>query len=241
MLRPPAKQSRKKSAAAEAVLAAASQPLPYHQWLFSRVREHVRGRVLEVGSRRGEFTRFLAAKASYVTALEPSAELAREIECRLALPGRVHCLCGTLDDLPVPQAERDLYDAVVSFNYLDRVGDDVASLQAMAAQLRPGGRVVAVVSPDGQQQRRYTIRSLRVAMEVAGLTWKTGGYADRLGRLGVRTGGVALAKLVDRVLPLPFGAVVVGVGAKPGGDGEAIDYGVKYARLASRRAHRRAA
>jgi hypothetical protein len=94
----------------------------------------------------------------------------------------------------VPIEESAEHSAVVAYNVLEHIPDDVAALTAFAGLLRRGGRVVLVVPafPSAMSrfdvaighQRRYRRASLRLAAESAGLDVDVLRYVNCIGLLG---------------------------------------------------------
>jgi SAM-dependent methyltransferase len=110
-------------------------------------------------------------------------------------------------------------DSVVALNVLERLGDDVAGLRAMAGAAVPGGRVLLVAAAYPSlagaydhalgDRRRYTPESLRAAVQAAGLVPEVVRPVNLLGGLAwwaaVRVGRQArptptLVGLYDRLV-----------------------------------------
>jgi SAM-dependent methyltransferase len=144
-------------------------------------------------------------------------------------------------ELILPSTEPGAHSAVVAYNLLEHLPDDVAALRSFARLVRPGGHVVVLVPAfafaygrfDAEigHHRRYTRRSLVRAMRQAGLEVVTDHYVNALGLLGwtlvVRVLGGRpkpgpLLKLLERLVPVlrrvegrlrpPFGQSVFAVG-----------------------------
>jgi len=216
----------------------------YNHWVYSMVRPHVSGRVLEVGCGVGTITRFLSMHADEVVGLDPVDRFVDRFSQAFAHMTHVSARQGFLEDLPVPKDESRMFDTVVNCNVLEHIEDDVEAVTTMAQQLRPGGRL-AVFVPAGPLAfgrldrelghfRRYTRRSLRAVFEAAGLQWIEGRYSNSVGLLGWWFNSVVLRcktvpikqavafnrlvpliSAIERMIPLPFGQSVVGVGRKP--------------------------
>lgn len=202
---------------------------------------HVHGRVLEVGGGLGNLTRVIADHATEVVSLEPVERFAEHARNQFADNANVRCLHGYLADYPIPETKADRFDTVISFNVVEHIEDDITAHQHMRAMLRPGGKVITFV-PAGMWAygkldqelghfRRYSLITLRQTMEHAGLRWIEGAYHNRIGALGwyynsrilkkcnVPVGQARLfnrllpaIRLLERLLPLPFGQSVIGVG-----------------------------
>ena len=215
----------------------------YNHWIFNQLRPYLSGATLEVGSGTGNITQFIATRASRVVGIEPVASFTERFRERLSHMSHVRCLQGFLQDLPKPTIDAERFDTVVSCNVLEHIEDHVAAVRDMSDHLRIGGRVIIFV-PAGPlafgkldselgHYRRYTRRGLRQTMEAAGLTWEHGHYSNLVGLVGWWFNSVVLRrklvpakqaaafdKLVplisafERMLPLPCGQSVMGVGRK---------------------------
>jgi len=149
----------------------------FNQWMFDRIAPYVRGRVLEVGSGRGNMTRFLLRKDFFVASdidEEHLQLLRRQFE---ALPNaRIERL--DLGDFDPTLFAGDRIDTIVCLNVLEHVQDDRAALDRMRDVLQPGGRLVLLVPSYPflycgfdraiGHYRRYSRRSLAAAVEKAG-------------------------------------------------------------------------
>jgi SAM-dependent methyltransferase len=147
----------------------------YRRWLVDLALPHLGADPLEVGSGLGHYA------ADWAEAGVPQWTASEADESRL------QALRTRFDGDPVvrvrvlsaPVEEQAHHTAVVAYNVLEHIPDDVEALRAFARLLRPGGRVVLVVPAfpsamsrfDRQigHQRRYRRRTLRVAAEAAGL------------------------------------------------------------------------
>jgi SAM-dependent methyltransferase len=115
----------------------------YNDFLWSRMRPFVTGRVLEIGSGTGGISRhLLGARQLVVTDTRPNylARLAR-----LFSPyDHVSARAFTLGE-PAPAFAGEQFDSIICANVLEHVDDDVAALRQIHALLAPGGRVVLLV------------------------------------------------------------------------------------------------
>jgi protein-L-isoaspartate(D-aspartate) O-methyltransferase len=105
--------------------------------VLQSLRLKPRETVLEIGTGSGYFTALLASRAGEVTTVEIDPELARFGAERLARHGFSGVRCAVGDGAQGWGAER--YDAVVL------TGSTPLLPEALFAQLRPGGRVFAIV------------------------------------------------------------------------------------------------
>jgi len=216
----------------------------YNHWVYNQIRPYVAGRVLEVGCGGGNITQFLSMNADEVVGIDPVERFIQRFHERLGHMSHVSARHGYLHEYPRPSGAGSYFDSVVSCNVLEHIEDDVQAVSMMARQLNPGGRVVVFVPAcpiafgkldrELGHYRRYTKRSLRRVFEAAGLEWVTGQYSNVVGLLGWWLNSVVLRRtqvpakqasafnrlvpllsVVERVLPLPIGQSVMGIGRKP--------------------------
>jgi ubiquinone/menaquinone biosynthesis C-methylase UbiE len=148
-------------------------------------------------------------------------------------------------ELLLPADVQDDYSAVVSYNVLEHIEDDIGALRSMTNMVRPGGYVVIVVpafqwamSPADVvtgHVRRYTRASMRAAMLDAGLHIEKLHYANTFGLIGYvvstkilrlmpgpgpmvwvyDTFVAPLTRFAERIVTPPFGQSVVAIGRRP--------------------------
>lgn len=216
----------------------------YNHWVYDLLKDHVAGRVLEVGCGTGNITQYLARSADEVVGIDPVARFIDRFRQRFAGSESVASHRCTLADLTPPTEDALCFDAVVSCNVFEHIEDHVGALKQVATHLRPGGKAVIFV-PAGPiafgkldrelgHYRRYTVASLRQAMQDAGLEWVEGRYSNAVGLFGWWFNSVVLRKtevpgdqavMFNRVVPVlrrleklvrpPFGQSVIGVARKP--------------------------
>ena len=162
----------------------------YRRWLVDLALPHLGEDPLEVGSGLGHYAAdWAAAGVPRWTASEADAGRLAALRQRFAGDPVVR-----VRELSVPIAETAQHSAVVAYNVLEHIPDDVAALRAFAGLLRPGGRVVLVVPafPSAMSrfdlaighQRRYRRRTLRAAAEAAGLQVQVLHHVNLIGLLG---------------------------------------------------------
>lgn len=216
----------------------------YNHWVYNLLKPHVSGRVLEVGCGTGNITKFLAKSADEVVGVDPVARFIDRFRERFAGSDKVTSHRCTLADLSEPSDDADCFDTAVSCNVFEHIEDHVSALKQVTNHLRPGGKAVIFV-PAGPiafgkldqelgHYRRYTVATLRQAMQDAGLEWVEGRYSNAVGLFGWWLNSVVLKKTTvpgdqavwfNRLVPIlsrieklirpPFGQSVVGVARKP--------------------------
>lgn len=212
----------------------------YAAWILELISPYVAGRILEVGAGRGTYSAGLAARG-VVMAVEPSAAGHAALADRLAaLPGATAVrtdLTGGLTHGP--------FDTVVLLNVLEHIDDDRGALGAIADGLDTGGHLVLWVpafplllgSFDRSigHHRRYRRRPLEAVVRSAGLDVVQARYRNLPGwfawLLVVRVLGqrpttsrlartydrivIPAVRVIERVLPAPFGQSLMLVARKP--------------------------
>ena len=160
-------------------------PLPTIVDLASRA-VHGAERVLEVGAGTGLVTAALARSAQQVIATDYASEMVGRLRLRVQADGlrNVQCQQADLYELPFRTAE---FDAVVAANVLHLTPDLPSALSSLRRVLKPGGRLIAPTYCHDQTAvswvtsrllaltgfpgfRRFTVASLREALEAAGVT-----------------------------------------------------------------------
>jgi SAM-dependent methyltransferase len=209
----------------------------YRRYQYDLIAPHCGRSVLEVGAGLGEFAALFTGKDRLV-ASDVDPEAVAVMKSRFADRPEVEACqfdlgAGARLDRPVETA--------VAINVLEHFEDDAGVLSLLAESVVPGGTIVLWVPAyqslygDFDRRvghfRRYTPATLRDAAQRAGLTVEEcrpvnllGGLAwwaaVRLGRAGSPNSSavglydrvlVPVTKVLDRVLPIPFGQSVLAV------------------------------
>ena len=214
----------------------------YHDWLTSMAVPFLGDRPLEVGSGLGDYAEaWLAAGVPELTVSEVDPHRLAILNDKFADEPRVHV--EALDVFHPPTGD---YTAMVAFNVLEHIPDQVAALRAAHRLVRPGGAVVMFVPAFAFNMskfdravghvRRYTVASMTEAMRAAGLTVERANYVNipglaawfvgmRLLRMTPKEGGL-LSVWDNHVIPrtrrweakhrAPFGQSVFAVARVPG-------------------------
>lgn len=146
----------------------------YQRWLTSLAVDWLGDRPLEIGSGLGDNAADWAAQGFSVTASEADPVRLRQLHERFEQDPRVE-----VRRVVAPISETADYSAVVTYNVLEHLSDDVGALRGFAGLVRPGGYVITLVpasplamsSYDRQigHYRRYRRSTLRAALQSAGL------------------------------------------------------------------------
>lgn len=229
------------SALQSAVLEDLVQARNYRRWLVDLMAPHLGPDPLEVGSGLGHYAQDWAATGlPRFTASEADPDRLADLRARFDGDPVVR-----VRELAVPVTETASHSAVVACNVLEHIPDDVAALRAFAGLVRPGGVVVLLVPafPSAMSrfdlaighQRRYRARSLRAAVEAAGLQVERLHHVNAVGLLawyvvvkvlGRRPSPGALLTAFDRLVvpvlrrlesrrPPPFGQSLLVVARRP--------------------------
>jgi len=219
----------------------------YYAWIRRMFGNRLRGRVVEVGAGRGNFSeRLLAVDAiEELLLIEPDAALFRELDDRFRDEPRISTYEGYFGDHELGGA----VDAIVLVNVLEHIEDDAALVRTAWEALRPGGALLLFV-PAGpwlfgsldrafDHFRRYERKQLETLLTDGGLEIADARYANAPGAFiwflagrvfQQQTIKIAQMKLYDRlaipiisrvesVLPPPRGQSLMVIAAKPGAAG----------------------
>jgi SAM-dependent methyltransferase len=178
------------SATLDHVLADIADSRNYNEWLFSRARTLLGGRVLDAGAGIGTFTALAAATGAQVTALEPDPAFVSHLRERFADNPRVSVVEASAEAIPGLAG----FDSVLCLNVLEHVHADEAALRGFHDALRPGGRLLLLVPAHpwlyggydraAGHERRYGARTLRGRLRSAGFDVETLRHVNPLGGLG---------------------------------------------------------
>jgi ubiquinone/menaquinone biosynthesis C-methylase UbiE len=217
----------------------------HRRWFAGLATRYLGDDPIEVGSGLGDYALEWAASVPRFTATEANPDRLVELKDRLAGHEKID-----VRELHLPTDEVGRHSALVTFNVLEHIEEDVEALRSMARLVRPGGPLVLVVPafPIAMSRidiatghvRRYTKRSLAGAILAAGLEVERIEYANSVGFLcyfltakvlGLAPRKGPLIRIYDNlVAPItrriearvrpPFGQSVFAVARVPGGDRE---------------------
>lgn len=209
----------------------------YRRWLVSLALPYLGEHAIEIGSGQGDYVQEWADAGIRMTASEAEPGRLELLRARFAANDLVDVV-----EYTAPSDVEGSYSAAVAYNVLEHIHDDVAALNSFAKLVRPGGTVVLIVPAFGfamgrfdravGHQRRYSVDSLRAALEAAGLRVERIHYVHSLGLLawfvGIRLlrmtpgegpiltvwdrGVIPLLRRLERRRQPPFGQSVFAVG-----------------------------
>ena len=171
------------------VLEGLATAVNHRRWFVELALPYLGDDPIEVGSGLGDYALEWADRVPKLTATEADPErLVRLKERMTDHPG------VAVRELLLPTEESAGYSAAVSYNVLEHIDDHVGAVRSMAGVVRAGGAVVLIVpafmfamSPVDVATghvRRYTKKTLRAAVEAAGLSVEKIHYANALGLIG---------------------------------------------------------
>jgi SAM-dependent methyltransferase len=148
----------------------------YYAWIHSHFKDHLKGRVLELGSGAGFVVRNYIDRVERVFAVDINPELLSALE-RASPPGKVNTACVDLrGDWHVLAGVKA--DVIIALDVLEHFEDDRAFVEKLVRHLNPGGKVVIKVPAQSRLYgeidrasghfRRYDAPELRRLMESLG-------------------------------------------------------------------------
>lgn len=173
----------------EEVLEGLAEAVNHRSWFASFARPYLGEHPIEIGSGFGDYALEWAPHVARFTATEAEPERLVALKDRFS----DHSVID-VRELLLPADTRAGHSALVTYNVLEHITDDVAALRSMADLVRPGAPIVIVV-PAFQfamshvdiatgHVRRYTRKTMRAAFDAAGLIPEKIQYVNSLGLIG---------------------------------------------------------
>ncbi|GIG89257.1 hypothetical protein Pen02_41930 [Plantactinospora endophytica] len=212
----------------------------HRRWFVELALPYLGNNPIEIGSGLGDYAIEWAPFLERFTATEADPDRLVALKERLAGEPSIE-----VRQMLLPSNEQGDYSAAVSYNVLEHIEDHVGALRSMRDLVRPGGAIVLIVpafqfamSPADiatGHVRRYTKKTMRAALEEAGLEVETLHYANALGLIGYYmatsvfrlmpkegpmvkvydTVVLPVTKAAERVVRPPFGQSVFAVARVP--------------------------
>ena len=212
----------------------------YNQWIFDSIKPYIGSRVLEVGCGIGTFSEKILETGASVTSIDVDERCVMQVEKRIKNQ-RLRTIA-----MPAERIENlgELFDTVVLLNVLEHIEDDSRLIKQLSAVLN-GNLIIFVPAFQilfGKTDflvghyRRYTKASLLSIIRSAGLEIVTCSYFNSVGFfawflmnrvLSQKTKNpssvqvydrvfVPVVRLLERVIPPPFGQSVLLVANRSG-------------------------
>jgi 2-polyprenyl-3-methyl-5-hydroxy-6-metoxy-1,4-benzoquinol methylase len=163
-----------------------SQAGPYYEWLVSRVRPYLKGKILEIGAGIGNFAKWAKESAVEYHVSDNDPRFVEELSKEFS-----HAVCW---DLFTPYPNNETFDTVVILNVVEHLEDDEEALRRLHARLNPGGHLIVMVpamnflygSLDRAfgHYRRYTKKSISRVIQQAGFKLQKMEYVNVVGMAG---------------------------------------------------------
>lgn len=212
----------------------------YFAWQSGLVGPYLGQRVVEVGCGIGNFTQTLLDREALI-AVDVEAACVERLRQRYAACPNVHPVVCDLLSPEFRELKRFRPDSCLCTSVIEHTPDDALALDAMAAVLPPGGRIVLLVpafpslyGPIDRRlghYRRYRAAGIRRLAESAGLAVRTARYLNTIGFFGWWVNAHVLKleaqsewqialfdrflvhpmAALERVIPPPFGQSVLAV------------------------------
>ncbi|MGI5212765.1 class I SAM-dependent methyltransferase [Plantactinospora sp. CA-290183] len=225
----------------EEVLEGLATAVNHRRWFVELALPYLGDNPIEIGSGLGDYAIEWAPFLDRFTATEADPDRLIALKERLAGEPTIE-----VRQMLLPTTEQGDYSAAVSYNVLEHIEDHVSALRSMRSLVRPGGAIVLIVPAfefamgpadiATGHVRRYTKKTMRAALEEAGLEVETLHYANALGLIGYYmatnvfrlmpkegpmvkvydTLVLPVTKAAERVVRPPFGQSVFAVARVPG-------------------------
>jgi SAM-dependent methyltransferase len=151
----------------------------YQRAIAREIQPFLGDRVLEVGAGIGNLARHLTYSKQLILA-EPTAEYRRQLAASMEYRSNVTISDrDVFTDDGVAWAKHVQPDTIVCINQLEQVEDDKRALDSLAAAIKPGGRVILLVSAHDllygsldeglKRRRRYSAETIGAFVRAAGL------------------------------------------------------------------------
>lgn len=194
----------------------------YNAWLYSSIKEHLHGVVLDIGSGLGDIARQFEEHCIEEVILSDYDPLMLNALGTASLPLRKYRVLPL--DITSPQVVNNypqgFADTITCINVLEHIPQDMIALRNMKHFLKKGGKVVLFVPALPviygtldklvDHHRRYTKKTLGEVLEKAGFIIKDGYYMNMFGILTWFLAGRVLKQkefhkeachMLDRIVP----------------------------------------
>ena len=163
-----------------------SRASPYYQWLASRVRPFLKGKVLEIGAGIGNFAKWARESVNEYHVSDNDPRFVQELSKEFT-----HAVCW---DIFTPYPGDETFDSVVILNVVEHLEDDEEALHRLNARINPGGHLILMVPAMNflygtmdrsfGHYRRYTKKSISRVIQQAGFQLLKVEYVNVIGMAG---------------------------------------------------------
>lgn len=174
----------------EEVLEGLAEAVNHRKWFSSMAFPYLGDDPIEIGSGFGDYALEWAPRVRRFTCTEAEPNRLAELKERMS----IEAPNVEVRQLILPTDEVGEYTGLVTYNVLEHIEDHVGALRSMARLLKPGAAMVVVVPAfmiamskvdiATGHVRRYTKKTMRQAVEAAGLRVEVLKYANILGFFG---------------------------------------------------------
>jgi len=171
------------------VLEGLATAVNHRRWFVELALPYLGEDPIEIGSGLGDYALEWAERMPRFTATEADPERLVRLKERMVDHPTVN-----VREMLLPTEDTGTYSAAVSYNVLEHIEDHVGALRSIRKLVRPGGKIVLIVPAfmfamsqvdiDTGHVRRYTKKTMRAALEDAGLVVEKLHYANALGLIG---------------------------------------------------------
>jgi SAM-dependent methyltransferase len=211
----------------------------YNEWLFDKIKKHLKGEILEIGVGTGNFSLLLSQKGN-VTAIDYNEDYIKDI--KKLESSKVRIGHGDIEKGEYFFINKK-FDSIVSFNVYEHIKKDKVALDNTFKLLKKGGVLISIVPAHKLlfskfdinlgHYRRYSISSMKNKLQNAGLKvleinylnwWAAVGWLTWFKLLGYQNmpkGPVSIFDKVGRIFLMPekhikppFGLSVLAISQK---------------------------
>jgi hypothetical protein len=197
----------------EVVLEGLAEAVNHRRWFSGLATKYLGDNPIEISSGFGDYAAEWLPAVKNFTCTEAESDRLTALKERFADNPNVE-----VRHLLLPSDEKADHSALVTYNVLEHIEEDVEALRSMGQLVRPGAPIVVIVPafPFAMSHvdiatghvRRYTKKSMREAMTKAGLIPERIQYVNSLGLIGYYM-ATSVFKLTPKKSDKPGGGMVL--------------------------------
>lgn len=195
----------------------------FNNWMYSEIKPHLNGNILEVGSGLGTFTEKIVNDFpdSQIVISDINLEYLKNLETRFSNRDQIHFIEFDLSNSSHANNIKTKINASLALNVLEHIEDDVQAIKNVYDILEPGGKFVILVpchkflfntlDKTAMHCRRYTKKELSDKIKKTGFKIKSCFYFNFFSIFGWYINGNLFKKnllnkssvsLFDRLVPI---------------------------------------